>query len=101
ATLPPPPPPPQPPVQPLPVTPQNVRVTALHRRSIDFAWDASANAAGYWVYAPWPNNAEVQLAGTEYTLDNLSSGGFYCLTVIAYDTSGYSSWSSWACATLP
>jgi len=102
-------PPPAPPAPPLytavftpPAAPVNLQANLSYSGSVTFSWSpASGTESGYWVYAPYPTPIEQNVTGTSFTLPYASPGGYYCLTVIAYNAAGYSAWSNWSCTTLP
>ncbi|RJX39930.1 hypothetical protein D3P09_11105 [Paenibacillus pinisoli] len=82
------------PVLPPPDTPANIRVTNGYQQAT-VQWNASARAARYNVYMSTVSGSEYSLvasnvAGTNYTVTNLTSGIPYYIVVRAINTAGES-----------
>jgi hypothetical protein len=83
-----------------PGTPANVQATVSGPGTVQVTWTPDAATQGVWVYDSVTGGL-TGVAAPPYAVNGLPAGSFRCFTVIAYNGSGYSGWSSWACVTLP
>jgi hypothetical protein len=74
---------------PVPAVPTGLRLDTATAASVTVAWDASAGAAGYYVYLD--NVLHDSLTATVYAITGLDSGVSYAVQVAAYNADGLAS----------
>jgi Fibronectin type III domain/Glycosyl hydrolase family 57 len=85
---------PQPPPQ-----PQNLAVTAVQTNQINLAWSASVGATAYVINR---SGSPLTLTGsTTYSDTGLTAGSFYCYSVTASNSVGFSTPSATLCTNTP
>jgi hypothetical protein len=84
----------------VPTTPTGVVATPASGTSVKVSWAAASNTTGYRI-SNGVTSTTVGASATSYTWSGLSQGQYMCFGVSAYNASGSSPQSPWACTTTP
>ena len=85
-----------------PPPPVNPRASALSATSAQIQWTAPASpVTGYVVTDGATQVAQLVGAATSTVLNGLTPGSYHCFAVASLNGPAYSSWSAWACVSLP